>query len=74
MNQGQGWKKGKIPWNMVKICIENVKYLKEKDRKIHLNITFSLKIEKISLQKQDFLGIRFPNSTLFPCLTGVKDK
>ena len=37
---------------------------KEKKQNIHLNNTFSLKTAKISLQKQHFPGIRFPNSTV----------
>ena len=31
-------------------------------------IKFHLKIAKISLQKQTFLGIGFPNSTFLPCM------
>ena len=42
--------------------------LREKDRNIHLNNTFPLKIARISLQKQNFQGMRFPNSTFCPCV------
>ena len=39
--------------------------LEEKDQNIHLNDEFPLKIASISLQKQNFLGMRFPNSRIF---------
>ena len=68
-------KNAKFPWNMVKVCIKNVIFfthfqifLPEKDTNIHLNDKFPLKIAKISLQKQNFPGIRFPNSTICPCM------
>ena len=55
-------KNAKIPKNMVKNCIKNVKImthfqkcLEEKDRNIHLNDKFPLKMAKIILQKQYFL-------------------
>ena len=40
-------------------------FLEEIDQNIHLNDEFPLKIAKISLQKLNFLGMRFPNSTFF---------
>ena len=40
----------------------------ENDRNSHLNGKFPLKIAKISLQKQNFLGIKFPHSTFCPCM------
>ena len=43
--------------------------LYEKDRNIHLNDQFPLKIAKIFMQKQNFPGMSVPNSTLcFPCM------
>ena len=44
------------------------RFLEEKDQIIHLNDKFPLKITNISLQKQNFPGMRFPNSTFCPCI------
>ena len=56
-------KNAKFLWNMVKNCFKNVNYFtnsqyfwETKDRNIHLNGTFPLKIANISLQKWKFLG------------------
>ena len=44
------------------------KSLEEKDLNIHLNDKFPLKLANIPLQKQNFPGMRFPNSAFFPCM------
>ena len=47
--------------------------LYEKDKNIHLNDKFSLKISKISLQRQYYFpGMRFPNPTFWPCMQNRK--
>ena len=72
LHTGQGLKNAKIPWNMVKNCVKNVKFLEEKDQNIHLNEKFPLKIANLSLQKKKYIkeknipGMRLPNSTFFP--------
>ena len=46
-----------------------VRFLEEKDQNIHLNYKFSpFKIANTSLQKQNFPGMRLPNSTFFHSL------
>ena len=56
--------------NMVINCIK--KGCKKKHRNIHLNDIFTLKIAKTSLQKHNFPGMNFPNSTFFPCMNTIK--
>ena len=63
-------KNAKFPWNIVQNCVKNVNILpifrffcKKKDRNINLNDEFPLKIATLSLQKLNFLGMRFPSST-----------
>ena len=64
----------KLHWNnTVKNVINNLKFYTFSDAfvkiKINLNDKFPLKIAKISLQKHNFPGMRFPNSTFCPCMT-----
>ena len=67
-------KNAKFPWNVIKHFIKNLNYfanfrhfcIKEKDQNIPYK--FPLKIANISLQKQNFPGMRLPNSTFFPCM------
>ena len=69
----QGWKLPNFPWIWSQI-LENIwhfyifTFLLENDINNHLNDQFTLKIANISLQKQNFLGMRFPNSTFCPCI------
>ena len=68
MTDSQCWKKCETVKNGQKLhqkCefVTNFqKSLEEKDQNINLNDKFPLKIANLSLQKQNFPGIRFTNS------------
>ena len=63
----QGWKKCTFPGNMVTNKFSDF-FTRKTHQNIHLNDKFPLKIAKISLQKQNFPGMKLPNSKLFPCM------
>ena len=65
----KGWEKMRnVPGISSKFASK--RFLEEKDKNIHLlNDRFTLKIAKISLQKQNFPGMRFLNSAFFPYST-----
>ena len=66
--QGTVLHQGKL-YSRVGEKIQNFQiFLEEKDRNIHLNHEFPLKIAKISLQQLNFMGMRIPNSTFCPCM------
>ena len=74
LDKAKAGKNAKLTWNMVKNCINFFftnfqKFLEEKNQNIHLNDEFPLKIANISLQKQNFPGMRFPNPHFFHAWT-----